>query len=237
MGQSTWANSTDTWTSTIYIWANQTYQDSISVGNTLSATTTNSIAMPVDATISQLFLTELHEEDRDSPVAAILSNSMGVSADCVLVLPVNADLDNTLDTTSTNNTVFPLSATLNSTLDTSSESSVKFVSAAVLNQSLSSTNAEDATLISNAILTGNYGIIVSGNIVMPGSATLDLTTGHTHRTNYPHSISTRSIHSMSASSKFLWTDIDEETGTWTDVTEASSSWVDVTEDTSSWTKQ
>lgn len=235
--QNTWADSTDTWTSTIYIWANQTFQDSISVGNTLSAATATSIAMPVDATISQLFLTELHEEDRDSPVAAILGNSMGVSADCVLVLPVSADLDNTLDTTSSGTIQMSGNATLNNTLDTTVNNSVKFVSAAILNQSLSSLNEEDKVTLLSAALSGNYGIIVSGNIVMPGSATLGLTTGHTHRTNYPYSVSTRSIHGMSASSKFLWTELSEQSDTWVDATEASSSWVDVTEDTSSWTKQ
>ncbi len=235
--QSTWASSTDTWTSTTHIWANQTFQDSVSVGNTLSAANSNTLAIPVDASISQLFLTELHEEDRDSPVAGILSNSLGVSADCILVLPVNANVSGDYSTASGSNAKFTGTATLNNTVGTNSGNAVKFMSAAVLNQSFSNVNAEDKIMLINAALNGNYGIIASENLIIPSTATLDLTTGHTHRTNYPYSVNTRSVHGMSASSTFLWNDIAEETGTWTDVSEASSSWTEVTENTNSWTKQ
>ncbi len=236
--QSTWTASTDSWTSTIHIWANQTFQDSVSVNNTLSTSSANTMAIPVDANISQLFLTELHEEDRDSPVAGILSNSLGVSAACALVLPVDIDVSGTYSSTTSNNTKFLGAAAMNSTVGTSVDNTVKFMSAAVLNQTFSSINDEDKVTLLNAALSGNYGIIAGNNLIMPSTATLNLTSGHTHRTNYPYAISTRSIHGMTASSTFLWNDITENTETWTDITKDASSWIDVTEDTSSsWTKQ
>ena len=233
--QNTWADSSDSWTSTSYIWANQTYQSSIDLDSIISSTYTGNAVFPSTATISQLFLTELHEEDLQSPISAILGNVVGVSAEATLVLPEDASVNigTALSSNNTNKAIG--SVTFDSNLDISDSALVKFVSAAILNQSLESVNEEDAYLVTNALLSGNYGIIVANNLVMPSSANLNLSSGAVNNTNYPHTATLRFDYSMDATNRLLWVDETDASDSWTEQAESSDTWTTITEDNTTWT--
>lgn len=233
--QNTWSDSTDSWTSTTHIWANQTYQDSASLDNTLSVTKVGNAILPSTASISQLFLTELHEEDLQSPISAILGNVVGVSAEATLVLPVDASLNTDTGFSSSNTYKAVGSVTFDNDLDVSNTALVKFVSAAVLNQALSDVNEEDAYLLSSAILSGNYGIIVDSILVMPSSANLALSSDTVNNVNYPHEGILRPKYGLSATNRLLWVDETDSSDSWTEQTESSDTWTTITEDNTTWT--
>lgn len=236
--QSTWDASADGWDTTSHIWANETYQHSASLSNTLGKASSFTMAMPVAATISQLFLDKVNDEDKITQIGALLGTFTGVTASSILKAVGLSTLSSDHSQSSSSNQKFASSANFDNTLDETASTLVTWQSAADFNHSLDSSNAEDATLSgNNATLSGNYGIITSTTLVLPTDATLGLVTDSVNNTNYPHSGTITGNYGMTSSSAFLWNSINEDTTTWTTVTEDSTTWTKETEDTTTWTKQ
>jgi len=118
MAQSTWAADTNTWATDTNTWAVSTYQHTALLNANSSVSSSQTAAIPVTASMTQLNLTELNEEDAIKLASAILALSSSTTASATLTMPVVSTLANSQDIK--NNVNFEESATISMTADTTS---------------------------------------------------------------------------------------------------------------------
>ena len=119
MSQSTWAAKTTTWTTDTNVWANTTYQDNVVINSNNDYTLGYNTKYVVDANLTQLNLSELHEEEAKKLASAVLGLSSGVNASGYLFMPTLATLAN--EQSIKNNVNFEESASMSMTNTTSSD--------------------------------------------------------------------------------------------------------------------
>jgi len=231
--QSTWAASSETW-GTTHIWANETFSHNATIAGT-SGVTDNAVAtFPVSADITQILLSELHEEDRVTLLNGTLGSALGFSTDCVLVLPVSGTLSTTGTVTDSATHKAVGSVTLGSNVSASDSANTVYPATATLSSVLDNVDDEDKITILSVILESNYGIISASVLKAIGVATLDNNTGIINNVNYPESADINTNVSTSSASNFLWNTETESSDTWTTSTEALTTWTDITEDNTEW---
>ena len=118
MAQSTWAADTNTWATDTNTWAVSTYQHTALLNANSSVSSSQTAAIPVTASMTQLNLTELNEEDAVKLASAILALSSNTTASATVSMPVISTLANSQNIK--NNTNFEESVTISLTADTTS---------------------------------------------------------------------------------------------------------------------
>lgn len=231
--QSTWAASSETW-STTHVWANDTFTHSITASSTLGTNNSTTLSMPVSADITQILLSELHEEDRVALLDGTLASALGVSTSCTLVVPVSGSLSmsNTATGSSTHKAVGL--ATLGALVDTDSTAFTVFPATATFSSVLDNVNDEDKVTLINASFETNYGIISTSVLKAVGEVILQSNTGVVTNVNYPEAVTLSSEVSTSSASNFLWNEETESSDTWSETTETTTTWTEQTEDNTTW---
>ena len=232
--QNTWADSSDSW-STTHVWANETFQSAATVAGSLSTNNSVAVAMPVSANITQILLSELHDEDRVSLLNGTLASALGLTTSCVLVLPVSGSMS--ITTTGTDSSVLLATglATLSSGHTTTSNNNTVYPATATFSSVLENVNDEDKVTLINTALEATYGIISVSVLKAVGNATLPISTGVVNNINYPESLTIQASVSTSSASSFLWNSETESTDAWTAITEETTDWTEQTEDDTTWT--
>ena len=231
--QSTWAASSETW-GTAHVWANDTYSHSIIANSSLGTSDVANVTMPVSADITQVLLSELHEEDRVALLNGTLSSALGCTTSCVLVLPVSGSMS--LLSTGSGSTTHKAvgSATLSSGQSTSTTHTASFPATATLSSVLDNLDDEDKVTLISAVLESTYGIITGSVLKAVGSVTLGSTVNVINNTNYPEAATIGTDVSTSSASNFLWNTETESSDTWSTSTESTTTWTEQTEDNTTW---
>ena len=231
--QNTWADSSDSW-STTHVWANETFQSAATVAGSLSTNNSVAVAMPVSANITQILLSELHDEDRVSLLNGTLASALGLTTSCVLVLPVSGSMS--ITTTGTDSSVLLATglATLSSGQSTSTTNNTVFPATATLSSVLDNLDDEDKVTLISAVLESTYGIITGSVLKAVGSVTLGSTVNVINNTNYPEAATIGTDVSTSSASNFLWNTETESSDTWSTSTESTTTWTEQTEDNTTW---
>ena len=231
--QSTWAASSETW-GTAHVWANDTYSHSIIANSSLGTSDVANVTMPVSADITQVLLSELHEEDRVSLLDGTLASALGCTTSCVLVLPVSGSMS--LLSTGSGSTTHKAvgSATLSSGQSTSTTNNTVFPATAILSSVLDNLDDEDKVTLISAVLESTYGIITGSVLKAVGSVTLGSTVNVINNTNYPEAATIGTDVSTSSASNFLWNTETESSDTWSTSTESTTTWTEQTEDNTTW---
>ena len=231
--QNTWADSSDDWATT-HVWANETYPQSITANSTLGTTNSNTAVISVSATITQLLLSELHEEDRVSLLSGTLGSALGVSSSCTLAVPVSGSFN--ISNTVTGSSVLEAVglATLGASVGTTSSSNTIFPATATFSSVLDNVDDEDKVTLINAALESTYGIISTSVLKAVGDASLQITTGVVNNVNYPETVTIQANVSTSSASNFLWNEETESSEAWSASTEATTTWTTQSEDDTTW---
>lgn len=235
--QSTWAASSNTW-GTTHVWANDTYTSIATIAGTSGVTDNATASFPVSADITQILLSELHEEDRVSLLNGTLGSALGLSTSGVLLIPASGSMS--LVSTATDSATHKAvgSATLGADVSTSDSANTVYPSTATFSSVLDNLDDEDKITLINASLEATYGIITGSVLRAVGVATLPTSTGVVNNINYPESVSMTTNTSSSSASNFLWNAETESSDTWATSTEATTTWTDTTEDTTTeWNNQ
>lgn len=235
--QSTWAASSDTWDTT-HVWANDTYTSSATMAGTSGVTDNATASFPVSADITQILLSELHEEDRVSLLNGTLGSALGISSSCSVAIPVSGNFDADVTGSGIGGFTFVGNAVFTTGLASSDSATTVYPSTATFSSVLENVNDEDKITLINASLGATYGIITGSVLKAVGVATLPTSTGVVNNINYPESVSMSTNTSSSSASNFLWNAETESSDTWTTSTEATTTWTDATEDTTTeWNNQ
>jgi hypothetical protein len=232
--QSTWAASSETW-GTAHVWANDTYSHSIIANSSLGTSDVANVTMPVSADITQILLSELHDEDRVSLLNGTLASALGLTTSCVLVLPVSGSMSITTAGTGSSVMLATGLATLSSGHTTTSNNNTVYPATATFSSVLENVNDEDKVTLINTALEATYGIISVSVLKAVGNATLPISTGVVNNINYPESLTIQASVSTSSASSFLWNSETESTDAWTAITEETTDWTEQTEDDTTWT--
>ena len=231
--QSTWAASSETW-GTAHVWANDTYSHSIIANSSLGTSDVANVTMPVSADITQILLSELHEEDRVSLLDGTLASALGCTTSCVLVLPVSGSMSITTAGTGSSVMLATGLATLSSGQSTSTTNNTVFPATATLSSVLDNLDDEDKVTLISAVLESTYGIITGSVLKAVGSVTLGSTVNVINNTNYPEAATIGTDVSTSSASNFLWNTETESSDTWSTSTESTTTWTEQTEDNTTW---
>jgi hypothetical protein len=231
--QSTWAASSETW-GTTHIWANDTYVHNATVAGMVSATDTASLTIPMSVNMTQVLLSELHEEDRVSLLAGTLGSALGFSTDCVLVMPVTATLDSTSSSSSSTALKAVGSISLGSDISASDSATVTYPATATFSSVLDNVDDEDKVTLISAALESTYGIITGSVLKAVGSGTLGSTVDVINNTNYPEAATIGTDVSTSSASNFLWNTETESSDTWSTSTASTTTWTEQIEDNTTW---
>jgi len=231
--QSTWAASSETW-GTAHVWANDTYSHSIIANSSLGTSDVANVTMPVSADITQVLLSELHEEDRVSLLDGTLASALGCTTSCVLVLPVSGSMSITTAGTGSSVMLATGLATLSSGQSTSTTNNTVFPATATLSSVLDNLDDEDKVTLISAVLESTYGIITGSVLKAVGSVTLGSTVNVINNTNYPEAATIGTDVSTSSASNFLWNTETESSDTWSTSTESTTTWTEQTEDNTTW---
>jgi len=256
MAQSTWAASSDTW-GTTHVWANETFSHSATIAGTSGVTDNATATFPVSADITQILLSELHEEDRVTLLNGTLGSALGLTASGVLIIPASGSMSLISTTTDSATHKAVGSATLGANVSTSDSANTVYPSTATFSSVLNNVDDEDKVTLLSVALETNYGITTGSVLKAVGLATLPTSTGVVNNINYPESVSMTTNTSSSSASNFLWNTETESSDiwlvgakasstwsentrvsdTWTTSTEATTTWTDTTEDTTEWDNQ
>jgi two-component SAPR family response regulator len=95
MAQAAWADKATTWATDTNVWANTTYQDTITLNSNGSFLLGYNTKYAVDAILTQLNLSELNEEDAIKLATALLGTVVGTTAAANIIAPVSGILSNT----------------------------------------------------------------------------------------------------------------------------------------------
>ena len=231
--QSTWAASSETW-GTAHVWANDTYSHSIIANSSLGTSDVANVTMPVSADITQILLSELHDEDRVSLLNGTLASALGLTTSCVLVLPVSGSMSITTAGTGSSVMLATGLATLSSGQSTSTTNNTVFPATATLSSVLDNLDDEDKVTLISAVLESTYGIITGSVLKAVGSVTLGSTVNVINNTNYPEAATIGTDVSTSSASNFLWNTETESSDTWSTSTESTTTWTEQTEDNTTW---
>ena len=230
-----WADSTETWDTITSNWSTGTHIGEATIGSSLDATDTASVAMPVTATTAQVFLSYTNTEDRVSQFSVILNNHQNLQAEANVVIPLVANYDGSYTYSNTGNINIPLSVSLDATNTTEATKGLFIPGDATFNNSLGESYLGGFAFAANTQnLAGNYGIILDNTLVMPSSADLDFTSGTVNNVNYTETTALTQPLSMTSSSRFLWNKEDEDSTSWTDLSDSTDTWTDVTSTTTNW---
>lgn len=235
--QSTWSVSTDTWTSTIHTWPNDTYTRSAVLAGDLGKTTAQTLVLPVTITIQQLLLNELHDEDRESSTLASLGGTVGMSSVANCVIPVSSLLSQSSGIISNEVWFLVGSISLDTVAGSTTSNNTIYLSSATLSNALAQSNTEELRMSVSGTLSSNLDSSTVVNLNIPVSIIQSLQAGQVHNVNYPESITLAGNISTSSIGNFLWNAEEEDTSVWVEQTEDSSLWTDIGEDTTTWTDE
>jgi len=231
--QSTWAASSETW-GTTHIWANDTYVHNATVAGTVSATDTASLIIPMSVNMTQVLLSELHEEDRVSLLDGTIAAALGVSSSCTLAVPVNSSFSMSNTAAGIGDFTFVGNATLSSDMSTDTTQTAVFPATATFSSVLDNVDDEDKVTLISAALESTYGIITGSVLKAVGSGTLGSTVDVINNTNYPEAATIGTDVSTSSASNFLWNTETESSDTWSTSTESTTTWTEQIEDNTTW---
>ena len=121
MAISTWSADSSVWSGNSYIWNNSTYAATATLGGNNTLATSHTLAMPVTASMTQVILSELNEEDTVFPRSLSMGTNFGMTGTGLLAMPVTATVTG-LTGDIKNNVNFPETATLSMNSSASSNS-------------------------------------------------------------------------------------------------------------------
>lgn len=230
-----WADATETWDTITSNWSTGTHIGDATMGSTLDATHSTSVAIPVTATTAQVFVSYTNTEDRVSQFSVILNNHQNLEAEVNIVAPLIANYDGSYTYNTTGNLTIPSSATLDNTNTITATKDLFIPGVATFNNDLGESNLGGFSFVANSDnLAGTYGIILNNNLVMPSSADLGLISSTVNNVNYTETAALTQPLSMTSASRFLWNKLDDESTSWSDVSDSSDTWTDVTTTTTNW---
>jgi len=235
MSEYTWDTKTVTWGGDVALWASAAYPVSATFGTNGSTSVESTALFPVSANMTQVLLSELHEEDRVTLLNGTLASALGVSTSCVLVLPVSGSIQMISTATDSGSLQAVGLATLSSSQSTSSTNNTVFPATATFSSVLDNVDDEDKVTLISAALESSYGIISESVLKAVGSISLDSTTGFVNNINYPETATIATDVSTSSASNFLWNTETESSDTWSISTEETTTWTTQTEDDTTWT--
>ena len=240
MAQAAWSDKTNTWSADTYLWANTTYDDTLIFAATNNLTNNSTALYP-----SGIILSNNQDITGSGGFSLVgyadfdMSAGSTASANTIYINAIT--FANDTDFTSVGNMPITGSIVIGSSLDIPQPGTIRWeqetgtwadhtgswgyvpsiavpVDANLTQINLSQLHEEDAEKLASAVYALSSGVVASGSISVPVSATLANEQDVKFNINFEESITISGVSNMSSVNSFLWNDIPEDTATtWTKV--------------------